>query len=107
MMRFLACSLHSHSPTKTMKKQIHGPHPRNRQLESLGVGLSAMVYVLFSVFGFCFLMMGSEAQPWPRVPTNSLIPNKHLAMICIFLEEPDMVQLHLKLQCLMMGLQVH
>lgn len=55
MMRFVACSLHSHSPTKTsMKKQIHGPHPRNTQLESLGVGLSAMVYVLFSVFGFCF-----------------------------------------------------
>ena len=55
MMTFLACALHSHSPAKTsMKKQIHGPHPTNTELESLGVGLSAMVYVLFSVFGFCF-----------------------------------------------------
>ena len=51
----------------------------------------------FQCLGFAFLMMGSEAQPWLRVPTSSLIPNKHLAMICIFLEKPDMVQLHLKL----------
>lgn len=55
MMALLACSLHSHSPTKTsMKKKIPGPHPRNTELESPGVGLSAMIYVLFSVFGFCF-----------------------------------------------------
>lgn len=55
MMTFLTCAFHSHSPAKTsMKKQIHGPHPTNTDLEFLGVGLSAMVYVLFSVFGFCF-----------------------------------------------------
>ena len=73
-MTFLACALHSHSPAKTsMKKQIHGPHPTNTELESLGVGLSAMS--CFQCLGFAFLMMGSEAQPWLRVPTNSLIPN--------------------------------